>query len=333
MKYALTVLLLGLACCGPVLAQDKAARKKKSAELLKEFGDGYKIFTTRHWILVYKADVEWVKSCGKMLERTHDTFVATFEKAGFKLKKLEEDLVGVLIGEEKDFREYMERKRSQSGRSSSPPRGGGGVYSSRTNRITFFDDRTRERSRPGSRSRPAELVNLSKAAHEGAHQLAFNLGVHQRGGRYPPWLVEGLAANFEMEDTARAFGPYTKNLSLRRRNLLKLHERGKTAPLKEFVAGRRPRDPQPGELGLIYSQGWGLFRFLLHNYPGKLQGYLQGFTAEGAERPSPQVFRRRFEKAFGSFEKVEKQWQAFLGDLAKAEEGAGKSPRRRRRRL
>jgi len=333
MKYCLTALLLGLACCGPVLAQDKAARSKKSAELLKEFGGNYKIFTTRHWILVYKADLEWVKSCGAMLERTHDTFVATFEKAGFKLGKLKEDLVGVLIGEEKDYREYRDRNRSQSGRSSSPPRGGGGVYSSRTNRITFFDDRTRERSRPGSRSRPAELVNLSKAAHEGAHQLAFNLGVHKRGGRYPPWLVEGLAANFEMEDTARPFGPYTKNLSLRRRNLLKLHERGKTAPLKEFVAARRPRDPQPGELGLIYSQGWGLFRFLLHNYPGKLQGYLQGFTAEGAERPSPQVFRRRFEKAFGSFEKVEKQWQAFLGDLAKAEEGAGKSPRRRRRRL
>ena len=83
MKYALAVLLLGLACCGPILAQDKAARNKKSAELLKEFGEDYKIFTTRHWILVYKADLEWVKSCGAMLERTHDTFVASFEKAGF----------------------------------------------------------------------------------------------------------------------------------------------------------------------------------------------------------------------------------------------------------
>ena len=327
MKYALAVLLLGLACCGPILAQDKAARNKKSAELLKEFGEGYKIFTTRHWILVYKADVEWVKSCGEMLERTHDTFVATFEKAGFKLKKLEEDLVGVLIGEEKDFREYMERKRSQSGRSG-PPRGGGGVYSGRTNRITFFDDRTRERSRSGSKSRPPDLVNMSKAAHEGAHQLAFNLGVQQRGGRYPPWVGEGLAANFEMQDAGKPFGPYTKNLSLRRRNLLKLHERGKTVSLEEFVVKRRPRDPAPGELGLIYSQGWGLFRFLLLNYPDKLQGYLESFVAEGAGRPSPQLFRRRFEDAFGTFGKVEKQWQAFLGDLAKAED-AGKSRRRR----
>ncbi len=331
MKHSLTLVLLVLACCGPSLAQDKAARRKKSAELLEEFGGGYKIFTTRHWILVYKADLEWVKSCGAMLERTHDTFVATFEKAGFKLGKLKEDLIGVLIGEEKDFREYMERKRSQSGRSG-PPRGGGGVYSGRTNRITFFDDSTRERSRSGSKSRPPELVNMSKAAHEGAHQLAFNLGIQQRGSRYPPWLGEGLAANFEMQDAGKPFGPYTKNLSLRRRNLLKLHERGKTVSLEEFVAKRRPRDPQPGELGLIYSQGWGLFRFLLLNYPGKLEGYLQSFTAEGAERPSPQVFRRRFEKAFGSFEKVEKQWQAFLADLAKAE-GDGKIPPRRRRRL
>ena len=106
MKYALAVLLLGLVCCGPSLAQDKTARRKKSAELLEEFGEGYKILTTRHWILVYKADVEWVKACGKMLERTHDTFVATFEKAGFKLKKLEEDLVGVLIGEEFQVRAF-----------------------------------------------------------------------------------------------------------------------------------------------------------------------------------------------------------------------------------
>ncbi len=331
MKCGFAALFLVLVCCGPSPAQESAARRKKSAELLDEFGEGYKVLTTRHWILVYKADVEWVKACGEMLERTHDTFVATFEKAGFKLKKLEEDLVGVLIGDEKDFREYMERKRSQSGRSG-PPRGGGGVYSGRTNRITFFDDRTRERSRSGSKSRPPDLVNMSKAAHEGAHQLAFNLGVQRRGGRYPPWLGEGLAANFEMQDAGKSFGPYTKNLSLRRRSLLKLYERDKTAALDEFVAGRRPRDPQPGELGLIYSQGWGLFRFLLLNYPAKLQGYIDSFTAEGAGRPSPQVFRRRFEDAFGPFEKVEKQWRAFLTELAKAE-GSGKSPRRRRRRL
>ena len=331
MKAALAVIFVALLVCSPAEAQDKSARRKKSAELIKEFGEGYKVLTTRHWILVYKADVEWVKACGEMLERTHDTFVATFEKAGFKLNKLEEDLVGVLIGDEKDFREYMERKRSQSGRSG-PPRAGGGVYSGRTNRITFFDDRTRQRSRSGSNSRPPDLVNMSKAAHEGAHQLAFNMGLHKRGGRYPPWVVEGLAANFEMQDASKPFGPYSKNLSLRRRGLLKLLERGKTLPLKDFVAMRKPRDPQPGELGLIYSQGWGLFRFLLLHYPGKLQGYLESFTAEGSERPSPEVFRRRFEKAFGPFSKVEKSWGAFLGELEKTEDGQ-KSPRRKRRRL
>ena len=331
MKAALAVIFVALLVCSPAEAQDKSARRKKSAELIKEFGEGYKVLTTRHWILVYKADVEWVKACGEMLERTNDTFVATFEKAGFKLNKLEEDRVGVRIGDEKDFREYMERKRSQSGRSG-PPRAGGGVYSGRTNRITFFDDRTRQRSRSGSNSRPPDLVNMSKAAHEGAHQLAFNLGLHKRGGRYPPWVVEGLAANFEMQDASKPFGPYSKNLSLRRRGLLKLLERGKTLPLKDFVAMRKPRDPQPGELGLIYSQGWGLFRFLLLHYPGKLQGYLESFTAEGSERPSPEVFRRRFEKAFGPLSKVEKSWGAFLGELEKTEDGQ-KSPRRKRRRL
>ncbi len=331
MKAALAVLFAALVACSPAEAQDKSVRREKSAELLEEFGAGYKIHTTRHWILVYKADVEWVTACGEMLERTHDTFVATFEKAGFKLGKLKEDLVGVLIGDEKDYREYRDRRRSQSGRPSGPSRGGG-VYSSRTNRITFFDDRTRERSRPGSRSRPADLVNMSKAAHEGAHQLAFNLGLHKRGSRYPPWVVEGLAANFEMQDSSKPFGPYTKNLSMRRRNLLKLHERGKTSALEEFVAMRKPRDPQPGELGLIYSQGWGLFRFLLLEYPDKLQGYLESFSAEGAERPSPQVFRRRFEKAFGPFSKVEARWAAFLGELEKSE-GGQKSPSRKRRRL
>ena len=330
MKCALAVLLSALVICSPAQAQDESARRKKSAELRKEFGDGYKVFTTRHWILVYKADIGWVKACGEMLERTHDTFVATFEKAGFKLRKLDEDLVGVLIGEEKDYLEYRERQRSQRGRSG--PSRGGGVYSSRTNRITFFDDRTRERSRSGSRSRPADLVNMSKAAHEGAHQLAFNLGLHKRGGRYPPWVVEGLAANFEMQDASKPFGPYSKNLSLRRRGLLKLLERGKTLPLKDFVAMRKPRDPQPGELGLIYSQGWGLFRFLLLHCPSKLQGYLESFTAEGSERPSPEVFRRRFEKAFGPFSKVEKSWGVFLGELEKTE-GGQKSPRRKRRRL
>ena len=78
MKAALVVLFVVLAACSPAVAQDKSARREKSAELLEELGAGYKIHTTRHWILVYKADLEWVKACGKMLERTHDTFIETF---------------------------------------------------------------------------------------------------------------------------------------------------------------------------------------------------------------------------------------------------------------
>ncbi len=82
----------------------------------------------------------------------------------------------------------------------------------------------------------------------------------------------------------------------------------------------------------IRDRGWGLFRFLLLNYPDKLQGYLESFTAEGAERPSPGLFRRRFEKAFGPFSKVETRWGAFLGELEKTE-GGQKSSRQKRRRL
>lgn len=64
----------------------------------------------------------------------------------------------------------------------------GGYYSITSNRMVLYD-------RPLTEA--AWFSNSTVIMHEATHQLAFNVGIHQRLSQTPLWVAEGLASLFE----------------------------------------------------------------------------------------------------------------------------------------
>jgi len=307
------------------------ANEQLKAALRRDVGEGCEIRETAHWLIASKADVKWVDAAARMLERTHDFFFEQFKKAGFEPQPLRQTLVCVLLGDQEEFAQYLERVRDSSGQPAAavqpapdnrPEPGkakrpaGLGSYSERTNQIQMCDIRAivRKSARPQSTSR-AELENVVRIAHEAAHQLSFNTDILKQRTGYPMWLGEGLAANFEFSDADQPFGPLTDNLSLRVGQLKQLDADGKLMPLKQMVTMSPYEAHQPDNKGLTYVQGCAFFRFLFRQRPKQLRQYL----AAWADRPRGPVRRSQvlevFEAAFGPIDELEKDWRQSLNAL------------------
>jgi len=318
-------------------AQTDAQRR---AALLQDCGDGAQIRETAHWLIGYKADPKWVDEAAKMLERTYDHFFEQFRKAGFDPKPPGEKLICVLLDTQEDFERYRERVRDTAGQpplaedpaaapgpGGRPSRVGKGSYSSRTNRIQMCDSRSlpRNPNRPADPDR-TEWANVVRIAHEAAHQLSFNTGILKQRWGYPLWLGEGLACNFEFTDPAKPFGPLTDNLSPRAAGLARLLADGKILPLRRLITMSPQESHQAENSGLVYVQGWALFRFLMAERPAQFKAYVAALT----DRPRPPrnggEALAAFEGALGPVEDLEKDWQQFLKRAGKGDVESPASP-------
>jgi hypothetical protein len=299
---------------------------QRKAALLKECGEGFEVRETDHWLIVHKADPNWVDSAAKMLERTHDLYFEQLGKAGFELQPLGQKLVCVLIGNQEDFTQYLDALRKATGRpppAEQPPAGqaplarqaplGLGSYSGQTNRIQLCDIHSipRPPDRPVSAAR-LDLENIARISHEAAHQLSFNTGLLKQKMGYPLWLGEGIAANFEFTDADKPFGPLTANLSPRATRLRQLFAEGKIEPVKSMVTLSPSAARQPDNKGPTYVQGYGLFRFLITERPKQLKQYLSDLATRSRPPANAGQALAAFEAAFGPVDDIEKDWQRFL---------------------
>lgn len=295
-----TITLAILIFAGPAAATAQSEAEK----LLEEFGDGYETRDTEHWIIVSKAEKDFVDQVEATLERTHEVFFEQFENLGMELKPVRERLVCILIGNHEEFVKYVQDLRGNEPR-------GGGFYSSKTNRIIFFDNRTKkDRRGPAER---AEKNNFGKTAHEAAHQLAFNTGVQKRGAGYPAWMGEGLASNFEPKSPDAKFGMFDAPPSTRTRALPKMEKRVGLFPLEEFVSMTRPKDKK--KTGVMYAQGSAFFRFLANERPKELVAYLGAMATRKRGKPKQEEWARIFAESFGPPEDLEEPWKKFLKTL------------------
>lgn len=121
----------------------------------------------------------------------------------------------------------------------------------------------------------------STMIHEATHQVAFNIGIHNRlGNANPRWLVEGLATAFEapgMRSTSLQKVPGAKlNLSRlsRFREFVKLRRQPKS--LEDFV-----RNGNLDGMDILdgYAQSWALTYFLIETRPREYARYVKLITA------------------------------------------------------
>jgi len=276
----------------PRLPEDKALQ----AKLLREFGSKFKVHVSDHYLVVHSADESHAKACATWLERTHDVFFENFNQTVIHPAPLKRRLVCLIFTDSRDFAGYAKRADRAI------IRGGGGYYSSRTNRVAMLH----VRDRGGYRG-------ASMIPHEAAHQLANNTGLQSQVVLYPHWLREGLATNFEPADSGTSFGPLSGEVTYHAAYLRSLHAGKALVPLEKLVVMMDP--PARTNPITVYAQGWGLFRYLLTERPEQMRAYLIGLAKLGPGHHSPAAILNVFEKAFGPAEKLEEPWRKYIESL------------------
>lgn len=121
--------------------------------------------------------------------------------------------------------------------------------------------------------------------HECTHQVAFNVGMHDRVGQNPKWIVEGLATVFE--------APGIRNRSEGLQIGGRINQERLTA-FKDYLKLRRPKNSLESTIGTdelfnqemsdFYAEAWALSFFLVETRPRKYSDLLRRMaTRDGSK--------------------------------------------------
>jgi hypothetical protein len=177
------------------------------------------------------------------------------------------------------------------------------------NNINEYLARLRDRA-----SSNAQVQNNATTMHEAAHQIAFNMGIQNRGIDYPFWLSEGLACSFEIEDSVGHRGPALVNFG-RLPPLKDALKNDKLIPLEQVISTNP--DPAKENGALAYAEAWALFHYLYRFNRDGMEQYLLAYKSHAPNRPISADERKvLFTKAFGKdLDDLNKKWIAYLRSL------------------
>jgi hypothetical protein len=319
-------------------------------KLLKEFGSGSEVSTTRHYVVC--APKGRAKTYCDVFEKTWRRFHMYFAIRGFKMNDPEFPMIAVVLKDRKSFLEYARKENTKVDSSIL------GYYWSTHNRVIMFEDQksqagvfdhnspTEERllatslrgskhldvlagpshlegnawewafgnaqQTTGDLHHPHALDDVATRAginsglqetmiHEATHQLGYNLGLHNRTGRNPKWVVEGLATVFETPGMEK----YAMD-----RDVKKRMNPGWHYGFKKFIKVGRPagfletfiRDDKPfsTQMGNAYAQAWALSFWLIETRPREYAKFLQKMASPEVTRQlTPDLRVKVFRESFG----------------------------------
>ncbi len=230
------------------------------AELLRDFGDGYEVGGTGHYMVALPKGQrdKWAER----FEELYRSFVHFFTVRGMQISQPPFLLAGVVCRSQNEF---MRRMANEGLPASSAILG---YYDLETNRIHLYD-------MSGGGRNGDWRENAAVLIHEATHQTAFNTGVHSRYYQNPTWLVEGLAMLFEAPGVYDSYH-YTQPAD--RVN------RGRLSDFRQIVPHHRPElltamvandkffrlDP-----AAAYAEAWAFTFFLIETEPSKYVAYLK----------------------------------------------------------
>lgn len=120
--------------------------------------------------------------------------------------------------------------------------------------------------------------NTVVTQHEGAHQLAFNVGVQERYAAYPFWVSEGLACVFESPPSKKKGnrrGAARVN-SKRLAEFRELQAAGRALGIVELLSASA--QTLPTSVDALYAESWAVFAFLFEWHPKELSAYMQALS-------------------------------------------------------
>jgi len=294
--------------------------QEEQAKLLREeFGEGFAIIRTKHYLLACEAGEVYGEWCGVMFERLYKAFVGQWKTSPLKLTEPEFPLVVIIFKNQQSFATATKGELGASAISSK------GYYSVRSNRVMIYDLAASALGRPARNRR--EILQKMKAApanvvtviHEATHQIAFNTGVHQRYADNPLWLTEGLAMYFEAPDLRSSTGWRTvgKVNQFRIRQVKSYFAtRRQPGSLASLISGdTRLREPQT--VADAYAEAWVLTYFLMKTHRKQYEQYLEKISQKPRliwDKPEQRL--KDFQDVFGTdLEKLDAEFVGYVKRL------------------
>jgi hypothetical protein len=271
------------------------------AALRREFGNGYEVSGTGHYLVVHPAGQRdyWAER----FEQLYRSFVHYFSVRGLKVQRPRFPLVAIVVPREQDMHAYAAREGTRIGR------GVLGYYSSRSNRVILYDQSG------GKASKKDWADNSDTIIHEATHQSAFNTGVHRRWPQPPAWVVEGLGTMFEAPGVWNSENHRNREDRLNRGRLAtfkKIATQVNGPVLADMIASDRQYRANPGA---AYAIGWALTFYLVETQPGKYRDYLKRTTAHTKREATSDQRLADFKAVFGDdFAMFNARFQRFMAD-------------------
>jgi len=335
-----------------------------ASRLLEIAGADSRIHETEHFIIAYGTPFSVLRPLTGRLEGTYDAVLRFCNEHNLALAPPPSRLQLLLFDDPEEYSEYC-ATLGRNGASSS------GVYAPEANISAFLNTMrraeivqiTREihqataraEEGPGAgpsakaarerrksllsaatslriqRDRLVERFNRFVIQHEAAHQILFNLGIHQRERENPFWLVEGMACLFEVPqigaagttrqvnhmrlgDFRDALGVPAAESTLTEAQYRAALDAARLVPLRALIT-RQDLFLQPhGDVPFRYAQAWALVYYLSRERREDFAGYLRRRAARGTPaRLDPEFEVKAFEAAFGGIDaEMERNWIDFI---------------------
>jgi hypothetical protein len=273
------------------------------ASLLRELGRDFEVTATTHYMVAHARGQRdrWAER----FEALYREFVTYFGKRGFKVREPEFPLVGIVLRNEDDFRQYT------ASLGIPPMPGLLGFYSLTSNRILAYDIEPKGEYE-------AWHETATTILHEATHQAAFNTGIHSRYTPPPLWVAEGLATLFEAPGICDARYHRTQadrinegRLNDFRRFVAPQH---KTALIRSLLADDRLFQTHPR---IAYAEAWALTFYLIETQSDKYARYVALTAARPPFRDyTPTERTADFTSVFGdNWPMLEAQLLRFMAGL------------------
>lgn len=182
-------------------------KRELREHLEKEFGPEFQVYQTNHYTICYSCEEDYAKQASVLFEKAYAVFQNYFRRRGrFSFDSLDVPLVAVICSSREEYVEMLAPKLGPYAEATS------GVYISDTNRMYMYDAfggpisgklrvaASVNRQRAQGIALLLKEQNISVIIHEAIHQIAYNVGFHNRQVENPVWLVEGMAMFFESPD-------------------------------------------------------------------------------------------------------------------------------------
>jgi len=243
--------------------------------VLKDLPDGFRVYTTTHYVICYNTSKAYAKWIGSLYERLYRGYLGYWNnKRKWELKEPGAPLAIILFKDKAEYKRFVERELGEAADSMVA------YYNLLTNRVAMYDltglaDATDTQIARFVRQDSAYSM-VATIVHEGTHQLVFNTGLQTRLADTPLWVNEGLAMYFETPDTSSSNGWRGIGI-INRPRLIQLRRnmsQNKWIRLADLIGDDRPFQNTESSTS-AYSAAWALNYYLFKKYPKQYVTYLQ----------------------------------------------------------